>query len=134
MRAQELQRAAARARGSILPYGLVRTAGSPAELSIVIRADQPDDQRALTRLAGLDSASVPASPLLVAEVGGEIRAALSLSDGAAIANPFHRTASLVDLLRMRAAQLSGEPARAGRLLARLRRVAGRTPAAALPRP
>lgn len=73
--------------------------------TIVIRANRPADDRALARLAGLDSASVPAEPLLVAEVGDELRAALSLRDGAVIADPFHRTAQLVTLLQTRAAQL-----------------------------
>jgi hypothetical protein len=133
-RAEELQRAAARARGSSLAHRTSPNTPPPAELSIVIRADRPDDLAALARLAGLDSAPVPASPLLVAEVGGELRAALSLLDGAAIADPFHRTASVLGLLRMRAEQLRGGSPRRGRLRARLRRVAGRTPAAALPRP
>jgi hypothetical protein len=78
---------------------------NPADLSIVIRPALPEDQRALARLAGLDSASVPGAPLLVAEVGGELRAARSLSDGAVIADPFHRTASLLALLALRAGQL-----------------------------
>jgi hypothetical protein len=78
---------------------------NPADLSIVIRPALPEDQRALARLAGLDSASVPGAPLLVAEVGGELRAARSLSDGAVIADPFHRTAWLVALLALRAGQL-----------------------------
>jgi hypothetical protein len=132
-RAEDLGRAAARARGSSLPYGPAPTPASPAELSVVIRRDRPQDQRALTRLAGLDSASVPRSPLLLAEVGGELRAAVSLADGAAIADPFHRTASLLALLRMRAEQLRGDGAGAPRRLGRLRRVAGRATAAVLPR-
>jgi hypothetical protein len=36
---------------------------------------------------------------LVAEVGGEVRAALSLRDGAVVADPFHPTAALAELLR-----------------------------------
>ncbi len=133
-RAEELQRAAARARGSSLTHGTSIGAPSPAETSIVIRPDRPEDRRALARLAGLDSTSVPPSPLLLAEVAGELRAALSLADGAAIADPFHRTASVLALLRMRAEQLRGEPLPRGRLRARLRRVRSRAPAAALPRP
>jgi hypothetical protein len=58
---------------------------------------------------------------LVGEVAGELRAALSLTDGATIADPFHRTASLVDLLNMRARQLQAEPPRDRRVLVRLRR-------------
>ena len=38
---------------------------------------------------------------------GEFRAALSLADGAVVADPFCRTLELVHLLKARAAQLSG---------------------------
>jgi hypothetical protein len=74
--------------------------------AVTLRYAFPDDASALARLAALDSASVPAGQLLVAEVGGELWAALSLSDGGAIADPFRRTVALVALLRERAAQLS----------------------------
>jgi hypothetical protein len=84
-------------------------AGSRADVAIVIRPSRPEDERALERLAGLDSASVPAVPLLVAEADGALRAALSLHDGAVIADPFHRTAPLVALLVARAEQLRGKP-------------------------
>jgi hypothetical protein len=84
-------------------------AGSPTDVAIVIRPSRPEDERALGRLAGLDSASVPAAPLLVAEADGALRAALSLRDGGVIADPFHRTAPLVALLVARAEQLRGEP-------------------------
>lgn len=69
---------------------------------IMIRPGYGDDHSALARLASLDSAPIPARPLLVAEVDGELRAALSLHDGAAIADPFHPTAELVTLLRAHA--------------------------------
>ena len=56
----------------------------------------------MLRVAALDSARVPRAPLLVAEMDGEVRAALSLDDGGAIADPFHRSLELVELLRARA--------------------------------
>jgi hypothetical protein len=84
---------------------------SPADVAIVIRPSRPEDERALERLAGLDSAAVPAAPMLVAEADGALRAALSLHHGAVIADPFHRTAPLVALLVARARQLRGEPGR-----------------------
>ena len=72
--------------------------------TITIRPSYADDHVTLVRLAALDSApGVPAGPLLVAEIDGVIRAALSLSDGSAIADPFHRTADVVELLRVHAA-------------------------------
>jgi hypothetical protein len=93
-------------------------AGSPADVAIVIRLSRPEDERALERLAGLDSASVPAAPMLVAEADGALRAALSLHDGAVIADPFHRTAQLVALLIARAEQVRGERPRSRRWLSR----------------
>lgn len=66
---------------------------------IVIRPAYADDYPALAHLAGLDSApSVPPRPLVIAEVDGEVRAALSLRDGSRIADPFFPTAGLIVLL------------------------------------
>lgn len=70
---------------------------------ITIRPEYPDDELALIRLATLDSTDgMPARPLLLAEVDGELRAALSLRDGSTIADPFHPTAALLELLRSHA--------------------------------
>ncbi len=73
---------------------------------ITLRYGFPDDSAAVARLAALDSAEVPAAPLLVAEVCGELRAAVSLGDGRVIADPFHPTLALVALLRERGRQLT----------------------------
>jgi len=81
---------------------------------IVIRRAAARDGVALARLAALDSAAPPPGPLLVAEVEGEIRAALALDGDGAIADPFHRTAELVELLRLRASQLEAAHAASGR--------------------
>lgn len=86
--------------------------GSPqpattADADVRIRYARQHDDAALRRLAALDSASVPAAPLLVGEVDGELRAALSLVDSAVIADPFRLTVALVELLRVRSAQLGG---------------------------
>jgi len=78
----------------------------PAPEAVTIRFAFPDDERPLGRLAALDSAAVPAAPVLLAEAGGELRAALSLSDGTVVADPFHFTEELIVLLRARAAQLA----------------------------
>jgi hypothetical protein len=45
--------------------------------------------------------------VLVAEVDGTPVAAISLVDGHVVADPFERTADVVELLRLRAAQLDG---------------------------
>ena len=94
------------------------------DMEIVIRLSRPEDERGLARLAGLDSARVPATPMLVAEADGALRAALSLHDGAVIADPFHRTASLVALLTARAKQLRGDRTGRRRWLPRLGLAAG----------
>jgi hypothetical protein len=79
--------------------------------AVTIRHAFPDDGPALFRLAAIDSREPPSQPSLVAEVDGELRAALSLRDGHVIADPFHRTEALVELLRARAAQLIAQDAR-----------------------
>jgi hypothetical protein len=70
--------------------------------TITIRPAYADDDAALGRLAALDSADVPDRPLLLAEVDGQLRVALSLADGSTIADPFARTSDLVELLRKHA--------------------------------
>ena len=65
------------------------------------------DDAALRQLAELDSGRVPAGRILVAEVDGEILAAVPLTGGPAIADPFRRTSAPVSLLGLRAAQLRG---------------------------
>jgi hypothetical protein len=75
---------------------------------VTLRFAFPDDESALTRLAALDSAEPLAQPVLLAEVGGELRAAVSLADGAAIADPFYFTLAVMELLRARAKQLGGD--------------------------
>jgi hypothetical protein len=92
----------------------VHTMSALIEL-ITVRPAYADDAAALARLAALDSAAIPAGPLLVAEVHDELRAALSLHDGTSIADPFHYTALHLDLLRARATQQFG-PRQRGRHL------------------
>ena len=77
---------------------------------ITIRRAHPEEPGVL-RVAALDSARVPRSPLLVAEMDGEIRAVLSLDDGSAVADPFHKSLDLVDLLRARAGATERAPRR-----------------------
>ena len=72
--------------------------------SITIRPGYADDEPALVRLAALDSADAPPpAPRVLAEVDGELRAALSLWDGSAVADPFFATVDIVSLLRTHAA-------------------------------
>ena len=66
--------------------------------NITIRFSRPRDARAVARLSQLDSARYPRGRLLVAEVAGELCAALPIDGGAAIADPFRQTNDLVELL------------------------------------
>jgi len=72
---------------------------------LVIRPGLAADRDALQRLAFLDSARYPAGETIVAEQAGSLVAAISLEDGATIADPFRATADIVTLLQVRAGQL-----------------------------
>jgi hypothetical protein len=90
--------------------------------TLTIRRADSSDAGALLRLAALDSASPPTGDALLAEVGGELWAAVEVDSGAAIADPFRPSGELVDLLRLQVA-LDRSPERAerrvlGRLLPR----------------
>jgi hypothetical protein len=86
---------------------------------VTVRRAVADDAPALERLAVLDSRPAPAQPVLVAEVDGQLEAALSLTTGAAIANPFAPTLELVRLLEVRAEQLRSNGGRRRRDAPRL---------------
>ncbi len=92
------------------------TTVSPTTDAVVLRPARADEDQALRDLAALDSTDLGAGPHLVAEVGGELRAAVSLHGGKAAADPFHPTAAYVDLLRARAASLAERPIRRRRRL------------------
>jgi hypothetical protein len=99
-----------------------RGAVSPAlhrAASVTIRFAFPDDAEPLERLAIVDSQPAPENLVLVAEVGGELWAALA-ADGTVIADPFRPTLDVVLLLRERARQL--EAAERHRRQAGLRRL------------
>lgn len=70
--------------------------------SVLVRHAHASDAPALARLAALDSAAAPAGDVLLAESGGQLRAAVSVETGAVIADPFAPTAELVELLRFAA--------------------------------
>jgi hypothetical protein len=92
--------------------------GSP-NMSLTIRLASADDALAVRRLAVLDSAFPPTGEVLLAEMGDELWAALSVETGAAVADPFRPSSDLVDLLRFRAGRLNGESRPHGRVLARV---------------
>jgi hypothetical protein len=83
--------------------------------TMIIRRTTAGDVDALRRLAALDSKRPIEGDALVAEVDGELLAAVSLTGDEAVADPFRRTADLVAMLEMRADQLAA-PVKARRSL------------------
>jgi hypothetical protein len=77
---------------------------------IAIRFAEPDDGEAVERLALLDSAHGAKGETLVAEVDGQIAAALPLAYGRVIASPFEPSVELATLLELRARQLRDQAA------------------------
>ena len=74
--------------------------------SIALRLAAPDDDRVLDRLAALDETSLPAGAVLLGVRDGEPVAALELTTGRMIADPFVATSEVQEVLRRRAAQLA----------------------------
>ena len=75
----------------------------PAGAHVTIRHARPAD--ALAALAKVDSSHPPRGAILVAEMGGELWAAVSLDDAHLIANPFRPTGELAFRLIERAREL-----------------------------
>ena len=101
--------------------GRAPTSGAAAPMpeasGLTIRAARPGDRAAIRRVAERDSRAVPQGPVLVAQIGGEIVAALPLDGGPAVADPFRPTAPVLALLELRARQLRSASSLGGRLLA-----------------
>jgi hypothetical protein len=70
--------------------------------TLVIRRATADDLNPLRRLAELDSARALLGDVLVADSAGVIRAAYSIDEQRAIADPFVPTSDLISLLAARA--------------------------------
>ena len=87
--------------------------------NVTIRPATATDDLAVRRLSALDSAFPPTGDVLLAEVGDELWAALSLDTGHAVADPFRASGDLVELLRFRAEGSKVETAGRGRALARV---------------
>lgn len=84
----------------------VRAPARPAPSDDVeLRLARVHDAPALEQLARLDGRPSPHGPMVVAVVEGRIVAALAVSGGTAICDPFAATAHLVRLLELRASQL-----------------------------
>src|SRR4051812_25467359 len=93
------------------------TSTTSTESMLMRRAAAADSAR-IWELARLDNKRLPDGPFLVAELDGSVEAAVSLSSGTVVADPFRLTADAVAMLKLRASQLTagGELAerRAGR--------------------
>lgn len=76
-----------------------------AEREVRIRSLATSDESALRALSERDTARVPDGDVVGAERDGRLLAAISLSSGNVVADPFHRTADLVALLKLRAGQV-----------------------------
>jgi hypothetical protein len=100
---RELERSVRSA--SVLRQRRQLPAGRPSE-PVLLRLCTVHDGKALARLAALDGAPVPSGGCILAEIGGEVVAALPLGRGRAIADPFRPTAHVLHLLELRAGQLA----------------------------
>lgn len=92
--------------------------------AIVIRHASDADARTLIDLALLDDRAPLHGPALIAELDGVARAALDLHDGSVAADPFARTAELVELLKLHAFGTRSR-SRGGRIASLLRPVSAR---------
>ena len=83
---------------------------------LTIRWATPDDASPIARLAQLDESRPPRGVVLLAEVGQELWAAISLDDGHLIADPFRLSGEVAFDLAQRARRLKrAERGRMGRL-------------------
>ena len=82
-----------------------------ADVTVRRLDDRPSDRAALSYLADLDSREPLAGEVLGAELDGALVAAISLTTGEVIADPFVRTDHIRSLLVLRASQLRGHGSR-----------------------
>jgi hypothetical protein len=107
----------------------LRRSARPRKRAPETRVESPDielrlcksaDDPAIDRLAALSEVPVPFGRLVVALLDGTLVAALPLSGGDVLRDPFVKTSHLVHLLQLRAEQLR-EPAQRQSLVPRLLR-------------
>ena len=70
----------------------------------ITQSTEADSRNALAAGRARRPARARRGPALLAYVDGELRAAVGLVDGQAVADPFHPTAELVEMLRFQARQ------------------------------
>jgi hypothetical protein len=95
------------------------SSGNADAPTIELRVAHADEVQVVRRLAALDDAPELEGQVVLALIGGEAVAGLSLRDRRVVANPFVPTGEAVALLRLRAEHLS--PARPRHRLGRILR-------------
>jgi hypothetical protein len=83
-------------------------------MTLGIRIADDSDAPVLRRLAQLETARPLQGTVLMAIVDGRPVAAIALADGRVVADPFIRTAAVVQMLQVRRAQLAEHGAGASR--------------------
>ena len=71
---------------------------------ITLRYSKDGDRERIAELAELDGRPAPTGEVLLAEAEGRLVAAVGMTDGAAVADPFRPTADVVELMQMRVEQ------------------------------
>jgi hypothetical protein len=93
----------------LLRHGCRRSVNAPRApgpaARVTLRLATGDDDDELARLAALYDRPRPSGPLLLAEVDGELQAALTLTGAQELMEPYLPTAALVELLALRARHL-----------------------------
>jgi hypothetical protein len=84
------------------------------ERTIKLRVADRDEERALQRLGELSGTPIAAGRYLVAEVDGDVWAALPLAGGEPFADPFLPALEVKELLVLRRGQLDAEASSADR--------------------
>jgi hypothetical protein len=92
-------------------------------MSLIIRTAITSDAPALARLAALESRTPPRGHALIAEQDGHTLAAIGLTTGVIVADPFAPTGDAVRALRERRYRVLRQAGDVGMVTAVLRRVA-----------
>jgi hypothetical protein len=93
------------------PYNGHTFAAASRSQVLALRLAQAADEGPLKRLAELDEQPDLSGELLLAWLGSELVAAISVDDGRVIADPFVATSDAISVLELRAHQLVGRAVR-----------------------
>jgi hypothetical protein len=105
--ARDLLESAVRSRrGSKRAYERAPWEATRLWQALTVRLATSADRPAIARLAELEQAPAPEGAVLLGVVMQQPIAALSLSDGRVLADPYHPSKDVVELMRLRARQLA----------------------------